>query len=543
MMNKKIKYLLVFLVLLLGLGLRMQYLFTKVGPINQPDLGGDPCHHYLLAKSVLNGEGPKTPFVFSYWFHHPDVPTLTDVYPIGTPFVMAGVMSITDSGFLGARIASMTFGVLSIYLVFLIANSLLSFGPALFAALLVATNSVHIEHSAVVMSPVVVSFFILFAIFLYIKLLRRKPFAFILGVFTGLVNLFQTIGILFVAIFFVDRFVTEKFKFLKDKHTYLFFLGYAAALMPWGIYSYLYFGKPFYSSLSYWPFANEWGQALYESHPPIINLQKIIDVLIFSVSNYSRLLFSGVKLGAPIFGGAFLYSSSVTVMLCALYFFFKNKKNLWCYYLGFIYLVLQLIFVAASKSGGGQLYPRHYIPLNLISSILWGYVLYQLFSFFTEISFVRKISEKHKNIYLGCISILFIFVLFRSYSFVKNINDTFWMRDSKPLRDASEWINANLEPDARIIFGITPQDLACLSNRKVIVDPVYAGGEAYLDKAAKEIEFYKVNYAVIDNTQTVYERPRFDVAKMGNYYPGYNAKEIFRDSTGQVTVFKLIKNK
>ena len=33
--------------------------------------------------NITNGIGPKTSFIFSYWFYHPEIPAYTDLYGPG----------------------------------------------------------------------------------------------------------------------------------------------------------------------------------------------------------------------------------------------------------------------------------------------------------------------------------------------------------------------------------------------------------------------------------------------------------------------------
>ena len=71
------------IILSIGIFLRIYYLLRKTGDIFQANLGGDSCYHYNVSQNILEGIGPKTSFIFSFWFPHPNIPALTDLYGPG----------------------------------------------------------------------------------------------------------------------------------------------------------------------------------------------------------------------------------------------------------------------------------------------------------------------------------------------------------------------------------------------------------------------------------------------------------------------------
>ena len=74
--------------LILGIILRIIYLFTKTGDVNKINLGGDPCHHFNISYNISNFVGPKTDFIFSFWHRHDVLPAITDVYSPGFHFFL-----------------------------------------------------------------------------------------------------------------------------------------------------------------------------------------------------------------------------------------------------------------------------------------------------------------------------------------------------------------------------------------------------------------------------------------------------------------------
>ena len=67
----------ILLIILVGLILRIYYLLRKTGDIFKSNLGGDSCYHYNVAQNIAEGIGPKTSFIFSYWFPHKSIPAVT----------------------------------------------------------------------------------------------------------------------------------------------------------------------------------------------------------------------------------------------------------------------------------------------------------------------------------------------------------------------------------------------------------------------------------------------------------------------------------
>ena len=85
----QINFINILTILLIGFFLRLYYLFTKTGNIFQANLGGDSCYHYNVALNISQGIGPKTSFIFSYWFPHESIPAVTDLYGPGYHYFLS----------------------------------------------------------------------------------------------------------------------------------------------------------------------------------------------------------------------------------------------------------------------------------------------------------------------------------------------------------------------------------------------------------------------------------------------------------------------
>ena len=109
----------IIIILFIGLILRLTYLFQKTGNIFLPDLGGDSCYHYNVAYNIATGLGPKTNFIFSYWFYHDQIPALTELYGPGYYYFLSLFLFFKDE-FILLRISNLIIGLLSILLAYLI---------------------------------------------------------------------------------------------------------------------------------------------------------------------------------------------------------------------------------------------------------------------------------------------------------------------------------------------------------------------------------------------------------------------------------------
>ena len=138
------------LILSIGIFLRIYYMLRKTGDIFLPDLGGDSCYHFNVAKNISEGIGAKTSFIFSYWFPHQNIPALTDLYGPGYHYFLS-IFLLLKNEFIFLRISSLIVGILSIVIAYLIGKKLKSTTLGLLSALVICINFFHIENSTVIM--------------------------------------------------------------------------------------------------------------------------------------------------------------------------------------------------------------------------------------------------------------------------------------------------------------------------------------------------------------------------------------------------------
>jgi 4-amino-4-deoxy-L-arabinose transferase-like glycosyltransferase len=515
-LKKIIPRLLFLLTLGLGAYFRIYFLYHQVGHPYEPDFGGDPCQHYNIAYNLALGNGPKTDFIFSYWFRHPTLPAMTDVYPPGAHLVMASFMKLLGVNFFTARLASLTLGILSLVLVFLICRRWLNFIPSLAAMLFLALNPTHIEHSAVVMTPVISMFFYLLFLYLISKKQLSLTTCFFSGVVLGYAQLNQGLApAVFASLLLVILFYLRKMPNKKDpiKKIVIGISGYFLVLLPWAIVTWKYFGTPLYSNLSFYPVSDDWGQMLYSETPPTLRG-------FFSHHTFWELITRYFK-----WSGKFFIEWKQTTLphigyriasFCKYLLLFTLGIGLFCRSLSppkrisllLIFLSTALLTILGSSGMGGWLAPRHYLFHVGLTSLFFG----------LGISFL---GEKYRKTTL-CILVLIMYLSINTtLRWVKSSDPNFWKLTSPSLMKMGEWIDTKLPKEAKIFYHMTPQDLWCFSHRQVVTDPSLSGGSLYRDRTLKEMKYYKVDYLLLDKSKDVYDRTHlFDLLKVEEYFPG-----------------------
>jgi hypothetical protein len=112
----------------------------------------------------------------------------------------------------------------------------------------------------------------------------------------------------------------------------------------------------------------------------------------------------------------------------------------------------------------------------------------------------------------------------------------FWMKRNPELEEASRWVVANTSPNAIFMYGSTPQDFWALTRRRVVIDPVYAGGSPA--RAATEVNFYNVGFLVLDSSSSIYPRAP-QAADLAQAYPGLKLSVAWKNATGSLVIYKI----
>jgi 4-amino-4-deoxy-L-arabinose transferase-like glycosyltransferase len=249
--------------------LRLTFLSSLTRDINSLNFGGDPCHHYNIAWNIARGNGPVTDFIFSYWFRHPALPALTDIYPPGVHYVLAFFLRILGEDYGSARLACLIFGSIAACPVYFMARHFLGRGLSFTAAAIVVLNAVHLEHSTVVMTPVIASFFVWLAVLAFLRLKGAYGWK---GALAGWAHLCMSAVPPLILAFLVSESIQWRIERFPVRELFrraiATGLGLGVVLAPWAYKTYSYFGKVFYTNFKFYPITDSWVPMNWQTTPP-----------------------------------------------------------------------------------------------------------------------------------------------------------------------------------------------------------------------------------------------------------------------------------
>lgn len=507
-------------IFIFGLFLRIFYLINKVGDITKLNLGGDPCHHYNIALNISNFIGPKTNFIFSYWHQHERLPALTDVYLPGFHFFSAIFLFFFESA-LTTRFINILVYVINFLLIILISNRINEKKIGYLVCLFISLNFFHIENSVVFMT---VNFScLLVTLFFYLILLSKTNYKF--NFWIGLLISYCSITfggwqiILIISIIGIFLYSSNIFK----SFICLIF-GFLPIYIIWYYYSKDYFGIPFYSNLSFYPFVEDWASMMHSNLKPDIlffieNIQ-LSDYILLHLKwgSINLIKFSFILFPSFIFIFGFLTVPSILYSSIKLNSFGIMMLIFIIGYLGGMFF--------ASYGMKGILWPRHYMILLFPVSFL---IAYFFLNFFNSISFYFY---RYFDISLFFSSLLILFMIAAKSSF--------WSNNTKPFYQLGEYIKKN-DID-NILYGLTVQDLWCSSKKNIIMDPVF---QLSFDanRAIEEINNYNAEYLLIDLSNHIYHRSNNDIEEVMNYYYSeeLNFNLIYKDELNQYYLYEILK--
>ena len=513
------------IIIFLGLILRFIYLFFKTGDYTRINLGGDPCHHYNIAYNISKFVGPKTDFIYSFWHRHQDLPAVTDVYLPGFHFFSSIFLFINDS-FITTRFISIIIFLLNVLFLYLICSELKRKDIGLLSIFLICFNYFHIENSTVFTTVNFTALIIQIYFYLILLTLKNSNFYYLLGLITGYASItFGGWQILFI-ISIINIFIFEKNKYLRNffKFLTLFTLIY----LSWAIYTNSYFGSVYYSNLKFYPFIESWGDMMNSTKKPVISeLISKIDYLEY-IKNHSIWLFNHlIKLSlfnfpTFIFFGSFLFIPLLT--------YGSIRLKIFGYYLATFSILYLIAISIASNAMSGQLWPRHFMPVLPINSILISAALISV----SKIEIIQKlILKKHTMNFI--IVIAFLITIFGIFS-----KNTFWERDSTPFYKFGKKVSSIIPENSKIMYGLTVQDLWCVTKRRVVMDPAFRQTKNP-ERVKEETEFYNIDYLVIDLSNQIYKRDHESLSDVLDQYKSLNLSLIYKDINNPYYLFKIIK--
>ena len=515
-----------------GFILRLIYLFNKTGDISKINLGGDPCHHFNLAYNISKFNGPKTDFIFSYWHRHDVLPAITDVYPPGFHFFSAIFIFFYDD-FIITRIIPIIIFILNIYLTILISKKIQRSDLGIMTCFLILINYFHIENSVVFMT--VTFYMLIIQIYFYLLIFydQNRKYIYLLGLSVGYASItFGGWQILFLITFIF--LLINKIKSIKDYS--LFFIGFLTIALPWGFYTYSYFGSPYYSNLNFYPIIDSWSEMLFTSEKPTINY--FLANTDFSLYFKNHLIWSieNLKKFCLILFPTFLFPISFLLIPMLIHGSIKLKK-----YGFYILLFVILYFIVLSISGyafSGKLSPRHFLPLLFLVSLLMSSSILEIYKFLSKYKFFINIYKFQNFFLIFAFSVTVYGVLYK---------ENFWNKNTKPFYEFGRKVQKIVKINEKIMYGSTPQDLWCVARRQIILDPnnmfnIRDDKKFYQflkKRVIKEINYYKPEYLLLDFSKHIYDRSNNYLSSAINYYSMYDLSLKLSDEVNEFYLYKV----
>ena len=87
------------------------------------------------------------------------------------------------------------------------------------------------------------------------------------------------------------------------------------------------------------------------------------------------------------------------------------------------------------------------------------------------------------------------------------------------------------------MYGLTPQDAWCATNRKIVGDPLFRLSNDS-NRAIQEINHYNVDYLWIDLSKHIYQRDD-NIENVIKLYKGIDLKLIYSDNINKYYFYKI----
>lgn len=529
--NSKLKNLII--ILSIGIFLRVYYMLRKTGDIFLPNLGGDSCYHYNVSQNILEGIGPKTSFIFSYWFPHQNIPALTDLYGPGYHYFLS-IFLLIKNEFFYLRISSLIVGMLSIILAYLIGKKLKSKTLGFLSALVICINFFHIENSTVVMREnfnllLIQSFFLnLF----YLK--QNRLFYALIGFIIGYSAMTSSIWIIMFIILILYIFINFKINKIKTySNIFIFLIFFAFTIFPWAKLSHDYFGKALFNYMSFYPYVNDWGLMMSERGlPDINNFWSDLDYVNYIKKHFFWGINNLYKFSLILFP-TFIFPIFFTFIPLLLIGAHKLKSN------GYILLCFTILYFLALSFGShgmkGILWPRHFMPFLATTSILMSYGILVVYFKIKKI----KTLDKYYNLLIGnkFYKLLFMIPIIITIVGIET-KQSFWERDSSHFYNFGKKIEKYTLDREKIFYANSVPDAWCATNREIVQDPAFYKKKTS-NRILEEVKKFDIDYLLIDVSEHIYQRGN-DISSAIKFYDTLKLKKVFDDPENGFYFYKIL---
>ncbi len=415
-------YFLIILILLVGLSLRLWGIDHGMPFVYDPD---EP-NMVVLAGGML-GNRDFNP----HWFGHPATTLIymlagldVIIYVFGLLF---GVFNSPEDFrifyhndpsilYIGGRILIVFFSVASIYLIFRITEKVISKKAGYLAALLLAIAPLHVSFSKYVRSDILMTFFILLAFYICLKVLREDsiwPYIWA-GFFTGLGIVTKYPAAIFFPIIVLAHFLRNGLTL--NKFNFLIFSGLACLVG-------MFIGSPYL----FLDIKTAITNVLHESRSEHLGAD--------TLGYFGRLWFYVRTLA----GQVLTWPGLIIAFIGGIFGVIKKNKPL---ILAFTFIVLFLLSISALSLN----WDRWVIPVIPFVCLLFTWVATQIMDL---ISLQKKVNPQ-KLSSVASLAILLIFLTLLNNTVMDSL--TLAGEDTRTI--THRWMMDNLTPDSKILMEI-----------------------------------------------------------------------------------------
>ena len=521
------------LLIILGIGLflRLFYLLQKTGNIFLPNLGGDTCYHYNIAYNIATGIGPKTNFIFSYWFYHDKIPALTELYGPGYHYFLSLFLLMKDE-FILLRFSSLLVGLASILLAFFLGKIIHSKKLGYISAIIICFNFFHIENSTVVMREMF-NLLLVQLFFLNLFILRKNNLFFCsIGIIIGYsaLSISGWIILLFIFLFYTLLILNKNLQLILNLFGFSIF--FFLVIFSWGSTSYQYFGKVLFNLTSYYPYIPDWGNMMFEiGLPNIDNFWKNINLYEYLQNHFVWGLKNFFKFHLVVFP---TFAFPLSFVLLPTIFLATWKLR----FKGFILLIFLIFYFFGLLFGSyalqGTLWPRHFLILLAPVSVLLGYGLILIYNHLFKYNILKKV-----EFFLSKFRVLVCFIPILITIIGIQTKPSFWERDSSHFYKFGEKIKKVTRENDTIMLASTVSDGWCVTRRNFVQDIAFYDNPKSKYRIKQEVIKYKVNYLLIDLSGHIYQRGGASIEKVIKHYSKLNLVEILKDERNGYYFYKI----
>ncbi|MFC2154785.1 ArnT family glycosyltransferase, partial [Candidatus Altiarchaeota archaeon] len=342
-------------------------------------LEGDPITYLELADNILKGRGPVVEYVWTYWFRHPTITHPDDWWAAPLyPYTIALVQPLVGNPFYSGKLVSLLFGVLTLPLVYLVGEKFFDKGTGLLAMFLLALTPQHIFNSGVIMREALTGFLVLLFsyFFLQARMDGKRAYWISSGLLGGVMCLsrYTCIPILLAVMLYT---LIDYRKNLPWKNILIFLSIVFIILLPWGVYTWNYFGSPFYSNALHKKYVEYWRVAMFEEEPPTF-----IDYYGDPIEGLTK---RGILLKKWLYYAPILFYPPLIVLLFLTGFIYpsRNEKELMYSRYGLSILVFFSIVMLFSAPGIMRAYKykdvgRFFMPVFVLLIPLAAHILLRI---------------------------------------------------------------------------------------------------------------------------------------------------------------------